>query len=168
MTEEEVIVPQLLRIDPYNSPPVTGVEDAAAPPPAPPTEVRSPVDAPQPSYRFKRMLVAMVAHEVNKAYCEATGDLSQPAWTEAPDWQVESAVAGVAFHRGNKEAGPSASHDNWMAQKIKDGWVVGPVKDAEKKTHPALVPFDQLPHYQQVKDHLFRAVVHAMGELNPE
>lgn len=38
--------------------------------------------------------IARVAHEVNKAYCEALGDMSQPVWEEAPEWQRASATSG--------------------------------------------------------------------------
>jgi hypothetical protein len=36
------------------------------------------------------------------------------------------------------------------------------VKDAELKTHPCLVPFEELPKFQQQKDRLFRAIVKAL------
>jgi hypothetical protein len=39
--------------------------------------------------------IAAICHSVNKAYCEAYGDFSQPDWDDAPDWQRESARAGV-------------------------------------------------------------------------
>ena len=106
--------------------------------------------------------IARVAHEVNRAYCEALGDFSQPAWKDAPGWQIESAVVGVKMHIENPDAGPEASHESWMKQKKADGWVYGEVKDPEKKTHPCLVPFHDLPVEQQVKDYLFRGVVHAL------
>jgi hypothetical protein len=43
------------------------------------------------------------------------------------------------------------------------GWVYGEEKNpnATPPTHPCIVPFDHLPKVQQVKDALFRAVVHA-------
>ncbi len=104
---------------------------------------------------------ARIAHEVNKAYCEAIGDGSQAEWRNAPEWQRDSARAGVRFHIDNPNAGPSASHDNWSKDKIADGWVYGEKKDPDAKTHHCLVPFTDLPQEQQVKDHLFRAVVHA-------
>ena len=103
-------------------------------------------------------LVAKIAHEANRAYCEALGDHSQPSWEEAPEWQRNSAIAGVRFHM-NGEHGPEASHENWMREKLDDGWVYGDVKDPEAKTHPCLVPFDQLPVEQQAKDFIFRAIV---------
>lgn len=105
--------------------------------------------------------VARLAHEVNRAYCQALGDDSQPPWELAPQWQKDSAMLGVALHLDNPNAGPQASHESWGAQKIADGWKYGPVKDPERKEHPCLVPFDQLPREQQAKDFLFRGVVHA-------
>lgn len=105
--------------------------------------------------------IARVAHEVNRAYCASIGDLSQPAWEDAPHWQRASAELGVSFHL-NGDHGPEASHESWMRQKLADGWRYGEVKDPEAKTHPCMVPFDQLPREQQAKDYLFRAVVNAL------
>lgn len=106
--------------------------------------------------------IAKVAHEANKAWCEANGDHSQPSWDDAPEWQRESAISGVLFHFNNQDAGDSASHDAWMRHKVSDGWVYGEIKDSNAKTHPCLVPFAELPHQQQVKDALFRSIVHAI------
>lgn len=109
--------------------------------------------------------IAAVTHEVNRAYCAALGDNSQLPWADAPLWQRDSAVEGVKFHHANPSAGPEASHENWMKEKLASGWKYGPEKDQDKKEHPCMVPFSSLPLAQQIKDHLFRAVVHAM--LNP-
>jgi len=43
--------------------------------------------------------IAEVCHEVNRAYREALGDTSQVSWLEAPQWQRDSAIAGVKFHK---------------------------------------------------------------------
>lgn len=106
--------------------------------------------------------IASVCHEVNRAVCEAAGDHSQKPWAEAAQWQRDSANKGVNFAIDNPGAAASAQHDAWMADKIADGWVYGPVKDAAAKTHPCLVPYHQLPFEQRVKDHTFRAVVAAL------
>lgn len=105
--------------------------------------------------------IARVCHEVNKAYCEALGDNSQPTWEAAPEWQRESARMGVDLHLSG-DFGPEASHISWMSQKLNDGWKYGVDKDPVNKTHPCLVPFDQLSPEQQAKDYIFRAVVHAL------
>ncbi len=106
--------------------------------------------------------IAKVCHEVNRAYCEALGDTSQPSWEDAPEWQRSSAVNGVKFHEANPDAGPDHSHNEWLAEKRAAGWKFGPVKDPEAKEHPCFVPYDELPTEQKAKDFLFRAVVHQL------
>lgn len=105
--------------------------------------------------------LARMCHQLNREYCDSIGEFGQPDWDNAPKWQQDSAIAGVIFHLDNPTAGDQASHENWMRQKVEDGWVWGPVKDPEAKTHPCVLPFHQLPVAQQVKDRLFRQTVHA-------
>lgn len=112
--------------------------------------------------------IARVCHEVNRAYCQAIGDSSQPEWDAAEDWQVDSAVAGV---RANIEAlsekgdvlSPQASHKSWLDQKALEGWRYGTVKDPEKRTHPCFVAYEFLPVEQRVKDYLFGAVIKSLA-----
>ncbi len=107
-------------------------------------------------------IIARMCHETNRAWCELNGDTSQQPWIHSPSWQRESARAGVEFVIANPDAGDAAQHDSWMAAKLADGWAYGETKDALAKTHPCIVPFDQLPPVQQMKDRLFRAVVKAL------
>ncbi len=86
-------------------------------------------------------------------------------WAFAPEWQQNSAIKGVEFHLDNSDATPAASHESWLAEKERDGWKYGPVKDAEKKEHPCFVPYLELPVEQRVKDSLFKGVVDAMRVL---
>lgn len=105
--------------------------------------------------------IAKVCHQTNKAFCEAFNDYSQTHWDSAPEWQKESAINGVTFHL-NGVFGPEASHNNWMIEKQRDGWKYGDVKDHELKTHPCMIPFEELPLEQKAKDFLFRSVVHSL------
>jgi len=109
--------------------------------------------------------IAAVAHEANRAYCASIGDLSQPAWEDAPDWQKESAIDGVCHTLDNPESGPEDSHKNWLAGKEADGWVYGAVKDPENKLHPCMVEYAALPFNQKIKDSLFQAVVLSLAPL---
>jgi hypothetical protein len=106
-------------------------------------------------------LIAMAAHEANRAYCMGMGDFTQLLWEDAPDWQKDSAIAGVNMHLANPDATPEDSHASWLAQKVADGWIYGPEKDADKKEHPCCVPYAELPEAQKAKDYIFRGVVHA-------
>jgi len=108
--------------------------------------------------------IAKIAHEVNRAYCQALGDNSQPPWAKATAWQKDSAILGVKLHLANPDLGPEASHDAWLHQKETDGWTYGPTKDPIKKIHPCMVPFDQLPTEQKAKDYIFAAVVKSASD----
>jgi hypothetical protein len=107
--------------------------------------------------------IAKICHEANMSLCETQNDDSQPSWAAAPDWQKDSAINGVKFHLANPDATPENSHESWLAQKEREGWKYGDVKDADKKEHPCFVPYNQLPREQQAKDYLFRGIVHSLA-----
>jgi hypothetical protein len=110
--------------------------------------------------------IAKVCHEVNKVFCESLGDYSQKSWDDLNSFDRESAVKGVQFAIENA---PDAGrlHDAWIKRKTEAGWVHGTFKDPEKKTHPSLVPFNQLPEYEKTKDKLFLAVVKSLQAISP-
>jgi hypothetical protein len=112
------------------------------------------------------MFIASVAHEVNRAYCQAIGDDSQKPWGETGIELRDSAAKGVAFAVKNPDATPEDQHNAWMADKLRSGWTYGPEKDLEMKRHPCLVPYAELPLEQRVKDYLFRAVVRSVLEAS--
>lgn len=108
--------------------------------------------------------IAMICHEANRAYCKSIGDNSQLPWEEAADWQRESSIENVKYHLQHPEAKASHSHNSWLKQKIDSGWKYGPVKDGDKKEHPCIVPYEQLPESEKKKDSLFLAVVNALSK----
>ncbi len=111
------------------------------------------------------LVIAQLAHEANRSYCQIIGDDSQLSWKDAPEWQKVSALQGVRFHFQQLKKGidpkPSASHENWLAVKGSTNWKWGPVKDVDKKKHPCFVSYKELPKEQKRKDLLFGAIVKA-------
>ena len=105
---------------------------------------------------------ARAAHEANRAYCIAIGDLSQVPWDQAEKWQVDSAVAGVRGVLVDKNT-PEESHESWVQQKLNDGWIYGPVKNPARKEHPCIVLYEKLPAVQKRKDEIFVEVVWAIA-----
>lgn len=105
--------------------------------------------------------IAAIAHETNRIYCISVGDYSQPHWENAPEWQRTSAIRGVENILYNN-ATPEESHACWLSVKKADGWIYGPNKDVNKKEHPCMVPYNELPAEQKKKDHIFGAVVKAL------
>lgn len=101
---------------------------------------------------------AQFAHEANRVYCQSIGDTSLRPWDQTPDNIRNSARDGVRFIWDGTHTAEQ-SHENWLKFKEADGWSYGPVKDAERKTHPAFLPYKDLPPEQKVKDAIFRSVV---------
>ena len=56
----------------------------------------------------------------------------------------------------NPNCTPEQQHNNWVHFKRADGWRYGQTKDFERKEHPCLVPYSELPEIQQRKDTVFR------------
>lgn len=106
--------------------------------------------------------IAEVCHEAVRVFCAKSGEEQAPAWTYLTPDHREFLASGVDLVRANPAAPDSALHDFWCDRKREDGWQPGPVKDADGKTHPRLVPFDQLPIAHRTKDRLFRAIARAL------
>lgn len=43
-------------------------------------------------------------------------------------------------------------HEVWAAHRINEGWKYGPERSDILKTHPCLVPYDELPEYEKQYD----------------
>ncbi|MBU0607799.1 MAG: Ryanodine receptor Ryr [Armatimonadetes bacterium] len=44
------------------------------------------------------------------------------------------------------------AHDLWAAQRMADGWRYGPQRDDDRKLHPCLVPYADLPDSEKQYD----------------
>jgi ryanodine receptor 2 len=44
------------------------------------------------------------------------------------------------------------SHAVWAAQRIRDGWTYGPVRDDANRRHPCLVSYEELPEAEKEYD----------------
>jgi hypothetical protein len=83
-----------------------------------------------------------------------------PPWDDAPAWQRDSAIDGVTKALGGVT--PEELHQAWCDAKVAEGWTHGDVRDPNARTHPCLLPYDQLPDHQRVKDAVFTAIVAAL------
>ncbi|MEM9740895.1 MAG: RyR domain-containing protein, partial [Pseudomonadota bacterium] len=98
-----------------------------------------------------------------RAWSAAHGQKPAPHWRMAPRWMKESTRESVDFVLAHPSADDLKQHDQWMEQKRRDGWVYGETKNEQKKTHPMLVPFEDLPEMEKLKDSLLRAIVLALA-----
>lgn len=108
--------------------------------------------------------IAEMAYEVNRAYCAIVDPgRSIVAFDDAPLETRESVVIGVQHLLDNPEADPAEMHDFWMKTKIAQGYIHGHQVDHGLKTHPNLVPWENLSLAEQAKDAIFIGVVRSVS-----
>jgi DNA-binding transcriptional MerR regulator len=108
--------------------------------------------------------IASVIHDANRRLQIIEGDpRPSPLWDEAPERQTQGATESVELALADQDRTAEENHQGWMERLATDGWQWGEVKDEQAKTHPLLVPFDQLPAEAQRKDRMFLAIVRALS-----
>lgn len=104
--------------------------------------------------------IARIIHEATRAMQliqNAPGIPVAKPWDELSEEEKHPVTEGVGTVRAGLVT-PEMLHQKWMDAKIQAGWTYGEVKDEEAKTHPSLVPYDQLLDSQKDKDRLFQAI----------
>lgn len=110
---------------------------------------------------MRQIDIAHVIHEANRAVQMINDEEVSPPWEDAPAWMQQSTFEGVIAAQEGMT--PAQLHENWMVTRTADGWIYGEVKDSDAKTHPCLVPYDELPLNQRIKDHLFHGIVSVLS-----
>lgn len=103
--------------------------------------------------------IAELCHEANRAICLAMGDTSQSPWAVSESHHRTACRDGVAKQLNNPVDSAEKQHERWVEYMEADGWSYDEVKDTDKKTHPCMKPFSDLPFEQQVKDRVFMAII---------
>jgi hypothetical protein len=112
-------------------------------------------------HRYSDEAVAQVAHEAVRGMQNILDDLCpSPPWACLEADARDSAVEGVRVARAG--ASPRSLHEAWVRRKTLEGWIHGPSKDPVLRTHPNIVPWDELLPGERDKDVLFLMVVTAL------
>lgn len=96
--------------------------------------------------------LVLAIHEANKEIQQQTGEFIP----QLSEHLTKSILDGVYYVLDNPNCTPEQQHNNWVHFKRADGWRYGNIKDFERKEHPCLVPYSELPEIQQRKDSVFR------------
>lgn len=103
-----------------------------------------------------------VVHEFGRTYATMNGIVVHPPFDELPEWQ-QDAIKEQVFKVLNHQIGsPTQAHDSWVDNMYAEGWRYGAQLDHEKKEHPNICPWDELPEVERFKDVLFFTAVRTM------
>jgi hypothetical protein len=105
--------------------------------------------------------IARLAHVVLNGYRAGIGEAAV-AWEDLPFEKQALIIAGVEWRLENRTAPVSAQHGQWLERMLDAGWRVGSEFNEANKLHPCARPWDALPESQQLKSHVFVALVNGV------
>lgn len=109
--------------------------------------------------------IAEIAYETNVLYANAIGK-KEPGWAKMKKDDKQMAINDAQFYADNPSSLPDALHNVWLREMEENGYQYGEQEDGDEKTHPHVIPYEQLPDYHRKQATLFRHVVVtlALGE----
>lgn len=99
------------------------------------------------------LFCAKLCHAAIKAYNDARGEITL-------DFGLIKAglVHAIQDAVEDERIDGKEMHRRWMEDKLAKGWVHGPEKDAQKRTHPCILGYEELPAEQRVKDNIILGI----------
>lgn len=100
---------------------------------------------------------AWFVYEAARIENEAAGRPINPEpWEQRDERFRKNMIVAVEKQCGpDRLTSPEALHNAWWDAYLRMGWQHGPTRDTANKTHPDMVPFDQLGRLEQEKDWVF-------------
>lgn len=105
--------------------------------------------------------IAKVCHAAIAALNQSEG-WTYPLWDFLSPEDKDLFIGGVLEVLAHPGVTPEEIHNYWVADRAAAGWTFANVRSFERREHPSMVPFAQLPVTEQVKDTLFVNIVHAL------
>ena len=117
---------------------------------------------------MNREQVAKICHEAIRAYAIQFDGRDRGPWEEMDTEYQESYLTGVDYITSPEAMSAEERHAEWLENHLADAWVLGDERDDEKKTHPNMLPYEELPFEQRAKDAIFASMVTSLIALGKE
>lgn len=116
-----------------------------------------PIEWPSGSLRERR---AIFVYETTRLQAQAVGAPVVPEPWSTRDNTFRVQFLGIMDHMCGPDRFRSAeeAHDSWVRDYQLMGYTYGAVRDHDAKTHPDMVPFDQLGWKERIKDAVWIAL----------
>jgi len=82
--------------------------------------------------------------------------------------RLKSLMKGTEYVLNNPSTTAEENHNIWMEAKKTQGYTYGEVLDVEKKTHPSMIPFENLSNVEKRKDEMDVLMVKLANQLFEE
>ncbi len=103
--------------------------------------------------KFTALQIAEIIHSVSSLIPRPDGS-EVGSWQDLPDTFKKNAENAVIQIMNSSSHSPEDLHNLWMKPLVNGGWSQGPY-DRENKTHPCLIPFEELPESEVLKDEIW-------------
>lgn len=108
---------------------------------------------------------AQIAHKLDVAYAAAVYGENKPGWHQLPAEDRKHISDRVVYYLTDPNAVVSSLHEKWAYSKLSSGWSYGKEFNEEKKQHPLLISYSELPLTRRVADTLFMQTVQTLSRL---
>lgn len=102
-------------------------------------------------------IMAATIHNCIWTWSRLNGEHSMLNWQMTGDrMHIINEVKDYLEKKANKKKYTAKQwHTEWYESSLKDGWDYAPIANANKKLHPYMVPYDELPAYAKMKSIIF-------------
>jgi voltage-gated potassium channel Kch len=91
--------------------------------------------------------------DANRAFADGIGaKLAAAGCVLVPAPLIDPHATLFSFTPEELESLARSEHDRWVAERVRSGWRYGPERDDDRKIHPLIVDWDQLPDSERAKD----------------
>lgn len=109
--------------------------------------------------------IAQECHTKNNELMMMNGEEQNGNWDSLDRHTKFINLKSVIKALENPDLTAKDMHDEWMNNKIADGWKFGDVKDPELKTHPLIIDYDLMKDVDKMKDQIFIDVCNKYREI---
>ena len=107
---------------------------------------------------MKNEVIAKITHAVDRIIRASMGQTILP-WDRHEAGLKTEWRAKIGALKGSDSITPQMRHESWAQDMIKAGWVQGDKVDHDKKTHPSICSYEDLPEQVHLLDEVFVAIV---------
>ena len=113
---------------------------------------------------MKNEQIARLTYEADRAIRARMGQ-TLPEWGKHEASLKTEWRSKVASFKKKDGITPRSRHESWVKDMITAGWVQGQKIDHDKKTHPAICPYDNLPEEVHLLDDVFVTIIETCVEI---